>query len=112
MHANHVTAFPPLDDASDSMELIVDGLNVHLACLVQDGWKPPLDHMRLAWQGRPLWWWRVKLVEWAHSTEARSCYGANALRGFTSFIDDMNEGELGMFLCSTEQRAPSGERSA
>ena len=49
------------------------------------------------YRGRPLWWWRFKLMSWAHSAE-RGANGREVLRGLRIVLRDWDESLFLSFL--------------
>lgn len=63
--------------------------------LLLDGWKDPaLPKRTHVVAGRPSWWWRFRLLEWAQSVRAVERCTSDALRAFRGFVTDLSESEI------------------
>jgi hypothetical protein len=47
---------------------------------------------------RPLWWWRFKLICWAHARKTVSAHDSDLLRGLRVVLKDWDDGALLAFL--------------
>ena len=67
--------------------------------LSRDPWKDPRGTgNELTPKGKPSWWWRVRLVEWAGSAQAAARCNREALRGFRLYLRDLSDQELCEFI--------------
>ena len=63
--------------------------------LSRDPWKDPRSTGEEPTpRGKPSWWWRVRLVEWAGSAQAAARCDREALRGFRLYIRDVSDEDL------------------
>lgn len=80
-------------------ENVVCAVRAEIERMLSDGWRDPkLPSRRFAVEGRPAWWWRVRLVEWATSREARRNCESDALSAFRSFLSDLTDRDLCSFV--------------
>lgn len=85
-------------DGVAEMEVIKVALSRVVVGLLEDKWDPGSIEGGAGWGGRPLWWWHVKLVEWAGGTSARRDYPHYELRGLRLSLRAWSDAELRTFL--------------
>ena len=74
-------------------------LALALLRLSRDPWTDPRNTGRNhAANGKPIWWWKVRLIEWAGSAQAGLRCDREALRGFRLYIRDVSDEELTMLV--------------
>lgn len=80
------------------MEAIELALSLVVMRLLQDGWHPGSAKGDAGWGGRPGWWWRVKLVEWAGGAAARRAHLHDDLRGLKLALRVWDDAEVLAFV--------------
>jgi len=86
------------EDLVFRMEVIETVLGEVVGRLLGDPWVPPTGGSTTHWGGRPVWWWRAKLVEWCGSTSTRARYCRDELRGLRMMLKDLDDDSLQIFL--------------
>lgn len=63
-------------------------------------------------RGKPPWWWRTRLLEWATSSRARRRLDPSDLRAFRTFLRHLPDDQVGVFVLGTLPESGSLEDSA
>ncbi len=78
---------------------VVEAVRDEVERLLGDQWQDPKhDARRWSVAGRPAWWWRMRLVEWATSQKARRICDVDALAAFRSFLRGLPDREACSFV--------------
>ena len=62
--------------------------------------------------GRPSWWWRVRLIDWAWSDAAHELCSSDTLKALRKFLVDLTDEELCRFVESSLPEADGMAESA
>jgi hypothetical protein len=87
----------PLDHLRHLFEAdqVAEAAGEEVSRLLLDRWKDPaLSERRYVVAGRPGWWWRFRLLEWARSLGAEQRCSPHALRAFGSFVRDLPDPDI------------------
>lgn len=85
----------PIVLATKDPTALETGLRLEVERLTQDVWRPssrPVDLPQIA--GRPVWWWDVRLIEWAWSNRAGHDHHAADLRLLRDRLRSMERDEM------------------
>ena len=63
-------------------------------------------------EGKPTWWWRFRVIEWAGSSEAATRCDGEALRAFRVYVRHLSDQELCRFVVQALERRRNLEESA
>jgi hypothetical protein len=63
-------------------------------------------------EGKPAWWWRFRLIEWAGSSQAGDRCDEDALRAFRLYVRDLSSQELCQFIGQALERRQDLKESA
>ena len=63
-------------------------------------------------EGKPSWWWRMRLIEWAGSRQAEARCDREALRAFRQFIRDLGDEDLCRFVMEALENRRGLQESA
>ncbi len=53
---------------------------------------------RITYDVKPAWWWRYKMMTWAHRNESTGTHAGDLLRGLRMALRDWSNAELVQFL--------------
>lgn len=91
----------PLDIAQHLLELeVVEGaVRDQVARLLTDRWRGynPVCRPSIV-AGRPVWWWRVRLLDWAWSNDAHERCPGGVLKGLRTFLSHLTDAQLCEFV--------------
>lgn len=77
------------------VSVLEEVLRPHLQGLMSHAWQPrSRDPAHAHFAGRPGWWWRVRIIEWAGSLTTRRRVDLETLRGFSEFVRHCSEAEV------------------
>jgi hypothetical protein len=92
---------PTFSACSQTLEAI-DGLAHAVAVEVSIAQRPgqsgPNTPGRPTWMGRPIWWWRVRILSWANRPEIEYAHGLDETRAFRLFVKHLDDAGLVSFL--------------
>ena len=81
--------------------------------LAQDAWRDPrAKGDAVGPKGKPAWWWKMRLIEWAGSSQAAARCDREALRAFRQFIRDLGDKDLCRFVVEALENRPGLQESA
>jgi hypothetical protein len=99
-----------IDDGALSIEFalclletddVVAAVRDEVEQLLGDQWQDPKrDTRRWSVAGRPAWWWRMRLVEWALSRKALRTCDPQMLKAFRGFLNDLTDPGICSFVTS------------
>ena len=96
--------------ASDQVE---QELSLVLLKLAHDPWThSEATRNELGPEGKPAWWWRFRLIEWAGSCAAADRCEEEALRAFRLYLRDLSDQELCRFIAQALERRLDLKESA
>jgi hypothetical protein len=96
----------PTDEAVQTLEDIgrmEAALAAEIARLRATTWGLNLKGGQVKLAGKPVWWWRAMLVEWASSQAKHQAHPSDLLRGFSDAVKDFGDEQVVEFLEGIEQ---------
>lgn len=68
---------------------------------------PAGGETRRLFRDRPLWWWRYRLIGWAHSRPIRAAHPGDVLRGLCIVLKEWDDNTLYDFLSRLPTSRPA-----
>jgi len=80
----------------------IDGLAhavaVEVSIALQSRQVVPGPPGRMTWTGKPIWWWRVRILAWANRPEVEYAHGLDETRALRLFLKDLDDAQFWAFL--------------